>query len=181
MLKTIPYENFDDKVLIDSNPEKYPIEVLREFYNPAVLADGVIVSETGLNHLIPSEVKFSELSMFGMKNGKIDVVVDSYKMDVREHSLFFNKYSEEGSIFLNNFGVCDDENQVIDLYNLKESEGKFTVVLTPIRKKAQSERDGWRWHKWGEYIGTQTPTTEYLFDEEDIDMIYVYQVYGWEL
>lgn len=48
--------------------------------------------------------------------------------------------------------------------------------MTSIYKNQQPPVGGWRWHKWGSYIGTYESKHEYLYDE-DIDMIYVYHIY----
>lgn len=36
---------------------------------------------------------------------------------------------------------------------------------------------GWRWEKWGPYIGTQRSVADYLHDEPDIDYVYTFHVY----
>jgi hypothetical protein len=36
---------------------------------------------------------------------------------------------------------------------------------------------GWRWHKWGPYIGTQEPKCEYIHDEPEIEEVFTYHVY----
>ncbi|KYC77058.1 hypothetical protein B4092_4795 [Bacillus licheniformis] len=48
--------------------------------------------------------------------------------------------------------------------------------MTKVRKKNQPRKYGWRWHKWGEYIGNHTPDHEYLYDEKEIEEIFVYQI-----
>lgn len=75
------------------------------------------------------------------------------------------------------YGVCDS------LENFLEVNPEFTtcgyevvVTLTPVYRCDEPEEDGWRWCKWGEYIGHQTPQREYLHDEPEIDMVYVFQV-----
>lgn len=79
----------------------------------------------------------------------------------------------------NCYGVCDNHQQILKLFPELEQDPdrKFAVSLTPVVKANQSETDGWRWHKWGPYIGTHTITTEYLYDEPDIEQIYVYHIY----
>ena len=81
------------------------------------------------------------------------------------------------------YGVCDG------WANLRErcpmlmtSARKFCVTLTPVRRnQANANRGGgWRWHKWGDYIGKHTPTTEYLDDEPLIELVYVYHIYEQE-
>ncbi|MBN3402913.1 hypothetical protein [Clostridium botulinum] len=88
---------------------------------------------------------------------------------------FVNEYNEF------DYGVCDNASQVLDYCNKeiqeyeKYKKKKYIAVMTPIFKSSQDEY-GWRWHKWGSYIGVQNPQHEYLADEKNIDMIYVFQV-----
>jgi hypothetical protein len=78
------------------------------------------------------------------------------------------------------YGVCDGIDNLLERCPLLEaSERRFVVCLTKVERD-QSNRGrggGWRWRKWGEYIGSKTPTTEYLDDEPDISEVYVYHVY----
>lgn len=75
------------------------------------------------------------------------------------------------------YGVCDDFRQVLDQCSmLATSEREFVVFVTEVRREDQSEDGGWRWHKWGSYIGTREPTCEYLYDEPEIDAVYVYHI-----
>ena len=46
--------------------------------------------------------------------------------------------------------------------------------MTKVIKSQQPMHWGWRWHKWGDYIGTHSPTTEFIYDEKDIDHVYCY-------
>lgn len=78
-------------------------------------------------------------------------------------------------------GVCDSWEQVLEKYpEIKESSNRFCMSVTPIVKAKQSVTGGWRWHKWGEYIGTQNPEHEYLYDEKDIEIIYCFHIYWME-
>ena len=58
-----------------------------------------------------------------------------------------------------------------------ESDRQFLITLFEVNREDQPEDGGWRWHKWDNYIGTQQPTCEYLYDEPEIDRVYCYQVY----
>lgn len=49
-------------------------------------------------------------------------------------------------------------------------------VLTRLLKSEESSDGGWRWHKWGEYIGTHKPQCEYLHDEPEIEEVWVFDV-----
>lgn len=80
---------------------------------------------------------------------------------------------------LNSYGVCDSYEQILDIEpQLKESEDRFFVIsVTPIEKSKQPPSGGWRWHKWGPYIGTQRITTEYIYDEPKIEKVFCYHIY----
>lgn len=78
----------------------------------------------------------------------------------------------------NPFGVCDSYQQVLDLCPMVvDSEIPFVIFITPIKKCHQPPSGGWRWEKWGPYIGTQDSKREYLYDEPDIDLVYTYHIY----
>lgn len=80
--------------------------------------------------------------------------------------------------FIPMYGVCDKPEQVVEKYPiLKTSDRMFLIVFTKVRKADQSSDGGWRWHKWGEYIGDRQPTTEYLYDEPVIDEVYCFHIY----
>jgi hypothetical protein len=58
------------------------------------------------------------------------------------------------------------------------SDRRFTLAFTRVRKRDQPDEGGWRWHKWGEYIGEKSPQYEYLYDEgNEIEEVYCYHVY----
>ena len=80
-------------------------------------------------------------------------------------------------------GVADNINQIkkhLGVYSTNETPRKICIKVTPIRKKDQHETGGWRWHKWGAYIGTQKPKMEYLYNEPNIDLVYVFHIYEME-
>ena len=78
----------------------------------------------------------------------------------------------------NCYGVCDDPQQVLNLIpELTTSDRQFTVTFCEVRKADQSPEGGWRWHKWGPYIGKHEPKYEYLYDEEGIDRVFCYHIY----
>jgi len=77
------------------------------------------------------------------------------------------------------FGMVDNPQQFMELFGdkLKEGGRKFFVDFTIVSKSDQPEKDGFRYHKWGEYYGEQNLTTEYLYDEEEVDLIVLFHVY----
>jgi len=78
------------------------------------------------------------------------------------------------------YGVCDDISNLLEHCPLLvESPRQFVVTLKRVQRNLSNKGrgGGWRWHKWGEYIGKQTPTTEYLDDEPDIEQVFCYHIY----
>lgn len=47
--------------------------------------------------------------------------------------------------------------------------GNHIIVLYPM--------NDFRWHKWGAYIGDYEPEYEYFADEENIDMVYAFDIF----
>lgn len=80
------------------------------------------------------------------------------------------------------YGVSDTPEQAMEYAkkNLAEHEGPFCVFVTHVQKDESNagKGGGWRWHKWGEYIGTGQPTREYLDDEPEFkDGVYVFHIH----
>ena len=76
-------------------------------------------------------------------------------------------------------GVCDTYEQVLEKYKemLNDPNKNYVIGLSTVKREAQSSEGGWRWHKWGEYIGNQNPQHEYLYDDTHIDIVYCYHIY----
>ena len=74
-------------------------------------------------------------------------------------------------------GVCDNYKQILKKWDLDALEERVFVSLVEIRREHQSPTGGWRWHKWGEYIGDHDPQYEYLYDEKDIDRVFTFHIY----
>ena len=58
---------------------------------------------------------------------------------------------------------------------LRNSDRKFAVGFNPIKQDPENPGGGWRWHKWGRYIGKHDICCEYLDDEDlsDINQNYI--------
>lgn len=76
------------------------------------------------------------------------------------------------------YGVCDNYKQILECHKDIISDNKnYVIGLSTVERKNQDENGGWRWHKWGEYIGNQNPQHEYLYDDTHIDKVYCYHIY----
>lgn len=80
------------------------------------------------------------------------------------------------------YGVCDNPEQFLSRYRkaLQRDKRSFCVSFHHILKNSANagRGGGWRWHKWGEYIGDHNPKCEYLDDEQDFnDGVYIFHIY----
>lgn len=78
------------------------------------------------------------------------------------------------------YGVCDTPEQFIKKFGkiLKKDKRNFAVFFVIVKKKNEPAKGGWRWHKWGPYVGNKRPKHEYLYDEgNDIKQAVTYHVY----
>ena len=73
------------------------------------------------------------------------------------------------------FGIVDSPGQFLELFGeeVASDPAQYAVGFTRITKK---DFPSFRWHKNGEYYGTQKPQCECLGDEEDIQEIYTFSV-----
>ena len=121
------------------------------------------------------------------------VVIPSFGLDLmmmegryQQLAPFHEQYPEfpskgEGE-YLGSFGVCDTPAQFLEKYRSRLAEDKrtFVVGFTHVAKDPENKGKGggWRWHKWGAYVGTKEPQHEYLDDEEGFEEgVYCYHIY----
>lgn len=101
------------------------------------------------------------------------------------------------------YGVSDNATQVLDnlyhalaVYLTKDSthdfftrgkrlykflkanpEAVYLITFTPVFNHHNGASGGWRWHKWGRYLGKHTPECEYLDEETNIDYVLIWHLY----
>ena len=113
-----------------------------------------------------------------------------------------NPISDKYLYTVNTYGVADNATQVIrhlenslktyfcgndfdDEFYLGKSlvkmielypDYKLILLMTPHVNTKDCSWGGWRWHKWGEYIGVHEPQHEYLSCEKGIDYVLSYDL-----
>lgn len=77
------------------------------------------------------------------------------------------------------YGVCDSVEQFHKKFGkeLQDHTESFIVTFVEIRRDQQDSWGGWRYHKWGDYVGDQNPQHEYLYDDKHIDVVFTFSVY----
>jgi serine/threonine protein kinase len=78
---------------------------------------------------------------------------------------------------LSAYGVCDSPEQLLSLYDFEADPRPFFIAMVKLSRGDQPRDGGWRWHKWGPYVGKQNPQCEYLHDEPAIEEIYTFHIY----
>jgi hypothetical protein len=93
----------------------------------------------------------------------IDECIDAYQ--------YGHEYNGVGDFF--------QGKQLVQFMQAMEEENReygFVLLLTPIVNEHNHAWGGWRWHKWGEYIGHHKIEHEYLNDEEGVDFVFVWKL-----
>lgn len=82
------------------------------------------------------------------------------------------------------YGVADNIEQVKQYFKeeIQDPDNDYFITYTKVyQDKANAGiGGGWRWHKWGEYIGNLNPICEYLDDEnfgDDFEFVIVFHLY----
>lgn len=120
---------------------------------------------------------FDDGSVYHVNEKKIIPLLTELHIGIRNNTITLDQGQELENKYYGWYGVSDNLEQVLEKFKdqVEDEENKFVITMTPVHKN--NEKGGWRWHKWGEYIGTQNPEFEYLNDEEHIDLVYCYHVY----
>lgn len=72
------------------------------------------------------------------------------------------------------YGIADNASQILEAY--PDIPDDYIILMTPMFSKKDEPCSGWRWHKWGRYLGVQERSCEYLNDEPNTDMIYCFSI-----
>lgn len=167
-----------------------------------MLADPLHISVTGRSALILSAIAGGDPGAKRLQRGIYQISHFSFEHmlpevlhfpdDVGKRSGYWLTYPNLGEPYdlgdrmptfydFEPFGVCDSPEQFLE-HDIGKwivaSEKKYVVSFTKITKAEQPKEGGWRWHKWGPYIGKREPECEYIHDEGDeIQEVYCYHVY----
>tara|TARA_R100000951_G_C2649244_1_gene183789 strand:+ start:555 stop:1040 length:486 start_codon:yes stop_codon:yes gene_type:complete len=83
---------------------------------------------------------------------------------------FDDKYPKFNDYSKSSYGVADTIEQIKEYYKeeIEDPDNKYFIHITPVfqEKENKGKGGGWRWHKWGSYIGELDRQCEYLDDEE---------------
>lgn len=156
--------------------DNYPEDIILEEDSKDLDITGIYMSDLNGHYDIEGLTNFNEVDEFEL--------IDKYKFfpmsGVSDNASQVKNYLNKIiNIYLN--GTSKDEYffEGQGLFNLIKNEPnyQFILLLTPIiNNHDKSSWGGWRWHKWGEYIGKHNPQYEYLNHETEIDYVLVWKL-----
>lgn len=98
-----------------------------------------------------------------------------YGYSVQDTNMKIFSYLKEHG--LHSFGVADSIEQIQRyLEKVETLPEKFIVIMTPVYRKDEPSFGGFRFHKWGKYIGNHTIEQEYFYDHKEMDVLYTFRV-----
>jgi hypothetical protein len=137
--------------------------------------DDMLIDESAVLQIDPI---LAMVGSFQGNNSNTRLQQGVYQISHFGSSHFLRHYEHYPELTIEPYGVCDTVEQILAACpELQDADRRFVLTVTPVRKSHQPSEGGWRWHKWGPYIGTRKPTTEYLYDEPEIDEVLVYHIY----
>ena len=108
----------------------------------------------------------------------LQIETGCYQISHHGSTDFLPEYEHYPKLSVGPYGVCDSLEQIKQqCHELADPDRRFVITLTEVRKADQPPDYGWRWHKWGEYIGDHEITQEYLADEKDIERVFCFHIY----
>lgn len=131
------------------------------------LYEGGVNSHHAFADVIRDEWPFDPWPAQNATDDELRAFIDEYRRRIDEDGWPYASY-----------GVSDSLPQVVERYPVLETDPRPLVVIgSVVRRDEQPEYGGWRWHKWGPYVGNHEPAYEYLYDEVGIDQVWVWHIY----
>lgn len=158
--KLVNSENFTELILEEDDPDLDTTGIYLEFLNARHhierLTDYETVNPMGNKYLYI-------VNQYGVADNATQVM-RRLEQSLKDY-LFGNDLEEE-------FYLGKSLVKFMELY----PEYKLVLLMTPYVNTKDCSWGGWRWHKWGEYIGVHEPQHEYLSCEQGIDYVLSYDL-----
>ena len=158
--KLINNENFNNLILEEDDPNLDTtgiyLEALNARHSIERLTDYKTVNPMGNKYLY-------SVNEYGVADNATQVI---RMLEKSLKTYFFGNDLED------NFYLGLSLVKFMELY----PEYSLVLLMTPHINTKDCSWGGWRWHKWGEYIGVHEPQHEYLSCEKGIDYVLSYSL-----
>lgn len=126
-----------------------------------------VAQEHGFNYTPQSDPKW--LQETGIYQNACPFNFADSEFEETENLTYAQKFGERGEV-KSRYGVADSIAQVKEYFKeeIADPDKKYFIHVTPVwqEKENKGKGGGWRWHKWGPYIGKLKRKCEYLDDED---------------
>ena len=159
-----------------SKPNKTITNHILEEDDPNLDFTGIYLTHLNGNHDIESLTHHHEIRGCASKNQLyISGVSDNASQVIRYIERCLRDYQYGNTQTHNDFFEGRELPKYIEEF--KDQPLEFVILMTPIVNHHDPKNwGGWRWHKWGEYIGQFKPQCEYLDHEDGIDFVFVWNL-----
>lgn len=168
MLKTIPFKQVSSNASIKTSRNN--LFIFKTPEDPKVIREGVVVFDGDFDVLINENVELFNDPVLIYSNGSIEGFVASEGREPNKDTPFLKNIYEKPEELRNGYGICDDPQQVINKFNLEESEHTFCLILRPLKILVEKAKPI-PVVLMGDYIG------ETVFPQSD--MVYEFRIIPW--
>lgn len=157
-------------------PPGYPVTFTRE--------ETIVFSELEVPDDHPHRDMFKRMPLyqdFGLGVVNCDLNFDHWLTPEYCSCKVIDQYavSERSNYQMSDYGVADTPEQVIKYFHneIADPDHTYLITVTAMYRADQPADGGWRWRKWGPYIGNHRIQYEYLYDEKDIEVVWCFHIY----
>lgn len=128
---------------------------------------------------VPTDPMLKMLTEFHNLPPSVEIIPGIYQINSFGGTYILSDFERYPTLDIGPYGVCDSYEQILEQCPelVDSTDREFVITLTPVVKADQPAEGGWRWHKWGDYIGNLDPQYEYIYDEPFIEKVYCYHIY----
>lgn len=160
-----------------SKPDNKLQNIILEEDDPTMDFTGVYMTHLNGDHDIDNLTNHRKLKPHEEPNDLFICGVSDNATQVKKYideCIYAYQHNDETNI--DKYFEGEDLVQFIDAMEKENRDYGFVLLLTPIVNEHNGEWDGWRWHKWGEYIGHHKIKHEYLNDEKGVDFVFTWEL-----
>lgn len=175
------------RAMVEQHNAKYPEEehLPLEMTHPKRYARGIFVADSNMSLRSIKEHCVEDVPAYHHHLRSTDDL-QSYFSESRKYKRMMDKmYSQRfkkgpyrGLESYGAYGLCDTPEQLLEVFpHLDGDDVPRFITVNGVLRKHQPSSGGFRYHKWGQYVGKQKPRSEYLYDDKHIDMVVNFHIY----
>ena len=138
---------------------------------------GVYMTHLNGDHDIDNLTNYRTLKPYETKNDFLICGVSDNATQVKKYiDECIHTYQHNDETNIDKYFEGENLVQFMDAMEKQNCEYGFVLLLTPIVNEHNGEWGGWRWCRYGEYIGHHKIKHEYLNDEKGVDFVFTWEL-----